>query len=485
VVCPEVVGAEGLVLAPGFVDIHAHTDIAHLATPGGTTGPGHGHTLKLLQGVTTEVFSNCGIGFAPVSDEGMALMRGAFGGLFSFCDGVEWEWRTTAQYLSGLAACGLSTNAAYLAPHGAIRASVMGMVGRPATPDELGAMRRMLRAALDDGALGLSTGPGYSPMGHALPDELIALAADAGFCAIHQRDYRGELINCTRGTVEMARASGARWQLSHLQTSGPSAAGKAQDAVALLADARRSGVDIACDMYPYTAGSTVLPAILPDWVTDGGAEATLARLADPAAASRIEADLGALDRYWPSMVLSAVASHHNARFVGWPFPRIAQARSETIGAMVRRLLIEEDLQVCYVVHHMRDDDLDVILSWEHTSIGSDGLHLSGSAHPRVAGAFARWLGPCVRDRGIVDLPEAIRRATSASADRLNLRDRGRVVPGHAADLVLFDPKVVADHATYEEPYLPPAGIAAVWVNGTLAVRNGSATGARAGQVLGR
>jgi len=471
----DTVNADGLTLTPGFIDIHSHADISLLADPT--------HAVKALQGVTTEVFSNCGIGFAPVDDAAMAAMRGAFGGLFSRDHGVAWDWRSTSEYLDRLRTRDLGANVAYLVPHGAIRATVMGMAGRPAEADEIERMRRILGGALEAGARGLSTGPGYAPMSHARPDEIVALARDAGFCAIHQRDYRSGLIQCTRETVSMARASRARFQLSHLQTSGPSAAGKAAEAVGVLADARRDGVDIACDMYPYTAGSTVLPAILPDWLTEGGPDATLARLADAPLNDRIETDLHALDRYWPSMVLLSVGSSANERYVGMTFPEIAEARNETMGLLVCRLLVEEHLQVCYLVHHMQADDLDTILAWEHTSIGSDGLHLNGPAHPRVAGTFVRWLGHFVRDRRLVDLPEAVRKATSAPAERLGLSDRGRIAVGMAADLVLFDPASVGDRATYDDPALPPTGIVGVWVNGVRTVRDGKTTGAGAGKVL--
>jgi N-acyl-D-amino-acid deacylase len=472
-----VVDGSGLSLAPGFIDIHAHADVALLAEPA--------QTPKVLQGVTTEVFSNCGIGFAPVNDAAMASMRSAFGGLFSKDASVAWQWRTTGEYLSLLEAQGIGVNAAYLVPHGALRAAAMGMEGRAARPEEIRFMRAALERSLDEGARGLSTGPGYAPMSYATKDELVTLAREAGFCAIHQRDYRAELLSSTRETVEFARASGACFQLSHLQTSGPSARGLSGDAIAILDAAVHEGVDIACDMYPYTAGSTVLPAILPDWALDGGADATLARLEDSAARERIIEALDQLDRFWPAMVLMSVESTANAQYVGQSFPEIAQARNQTIGELVCDLLREERLQVCYVVHHMEDDDLETILSWNRTLIGSDGLHLRSATHPRLAGAFARWLGRYARDRRLVSLPDAVRRMTSAAADRLQLPGRGRIAVGYAADMVLFDPAAIADQATYEKPLLPPLGIHYVWVNGVAAVSKGCPTGALAGQVMRR
>jgi len=471
----EWVAAAGLTLAPGFIDVHSHADVALLADSAG------GH--KLRQGVTTEVFSNCGLGFAPVTDAGMAAMRAAFGGLFSQDDGVTWKWRTVAQYLHALEEHGIGTNVAYLAPHGAIRASAMGMSARPASRRELAKMQGMLESALTEGAIGLSTGPGYAPMSHAEPAELIALARQAGFVAIHQRNYREDLLACTAQTAELAAISGARLQLSHLQTSGEAARGLGPDAIRVLDDARRRGVDIACDMYPYTAGSTVLQAILPDWVTDGGAETTLRRLSDPACVPRIVAALTALDRHWPSMVLISAENPRNRRYVGCTFPEIAEARGRSVAETVCSILLEEELRACYVVHHMEEQDLDAILSWPDTMIGSDGLHLRGAAHPRVAGTFARWIGPFVRDRRLVSLPEAVRRVTALPAARLGLDGRGRIAPGYWADLVLFDARSVSDRATFDDPLRSPEGIPFVWVNGSAAARPGGAACPRNGKVL--
>ncbi len=471
----SVIRAEGLTLCPGFIDIHAHADIALLASPN--------HIEKILQGVTTEVFSNCGLGFAPVSDQAMTAMRSAFGGLFSDDRGVTWDWRSVADYIAAVEDARPATNVAYLVPHAALRASTMGMEGRPASHDEISTMADMLRKALDDGAIGMSTGPGYAPVSFAAAEEIVSLASVAGFCAIHQRDYRAGLLGSTRETIAYARASGTRFQLSHLQTSGPSAAGKSGAAIELLEKAVADGVDIACDMYPYTAGSTVLAAILPEWALDGGPSSTLDRLADVSSRSRIVADLMALDRYWESMVLVSVQSDRNRPYAGMAFPEIARARGVDVPELVCLLLEEEQMQVCYVVHHMQEDDLRTILAWDRTLIGSDGLHLRNAGHPRVAGTFPRWLGRYARETGLVTMPEAVRRATSASADRIGLKHLGRIAKGCRADIVIFDDSCIADTATYGEPTLPPSGIEAVLVNGTPVVLKSKPTGARPGKVL--
>lgn len=473
----ECIDAAGLTLAPGFVDVHSHADIALLAD--------RAHARKLAQGVTTEVFSNCGIGFAPVTDAALAAMRSLFGALFSLDDGVVWQWRSVADYLGLLASQGIGPNVLYLTPHGALRMSAMGMASRASGDMELATMQRSLCAALTDGASGLSTGPGYAPMDGAEEREFVALARQAGLVAIHQRSYREDLLECTKNTVRLAKLSGARWQLSHLQTSGPRAAGLGERVIELLDDARANGIDIACDMYPYTAGSTVLTAILPAWITDGGPEATLARLADPESAARLDVDLEALDRYWPSMVLLSANHPRNQEHIGKSFPEIAAQRRESIGGMVRSLLVEENLQACYLVHHMQEADLRAILSWPHTMIGSDGLHLRGRSHPRLAGAFARWLGCYARDPGLVTMPEAVRRITSLPAEQFGLAGRGRIAKGYAADLVLFRAETVCDRATYDDPDAAPDGVPFVWVNGEAVKYNGCMRMPLSGRVLRR
>jgi N-acyl-D-amino-acid deacylase len=472
----EVLDVSGLIVAPGFIDIHTHADIALLARPE--------HLPKIMQGVTTEVFTNCGLGFAPVTPDALMQQRDTLLGLFGDAAEVRWDWRTTDSFLQQYAAQGIATNIAYLLPHGAIRVSVMGMAMRPADAAERAAMERMVAEGIEQGAWGLSTGLWYAPMSHADHAELVALCRRAGFFATHQRDYREHLFTATAETISLAEEAGVPVQLSHLQLNGAVNKGRAPEMLQFLDDARRRGVDITWDTYPYTAGSTLVHALLPAWATEGGSEATLRRLADSDVRERIEREI-APKMEWEKVILAGAQSAVNRRVEGLPFTTIAAQRGMTVAQYVCRLLVEDALQACFIVYQMDEGDVQTILQHPAQMVGSDGLHLTGKTHPRLYGTFPRVLGHYVRETKTLALAEAVRKMTSAPAERLGLPGRGRIASGYAADLVCFDPAAIADTATYDDPLRYPEGIPHVFVNGTAAKRDNLPTQARAGQVLRR
>ncbi|MCC6729128.1 MAG: D-aminoacylase [Chthonomonadales bacterium] len=473
----DTVDAVGMVVAPGFIDIHTHADIALLTHPE--------HLPKVMQGVTTEVFSNCGLGFAPVTPEALGMQRAHLGALFGDDAGADWPWRSVGDLLARYEEQGIGTNAAYLIPHGAVRVSAMGMAARPATHDERAQMLRLVEEGMADGAWGLSTGLWYAPMCHADRAETVALCRAAGFFATHQRDYGAGLFAATEETVAISEEAGAPVQLSHLQLSGEAARGRSADILTLLDGHRARGVDITWDSYPYGAGATLVGAILPAWASDGGPAATLGRLADPGVRARIAAEVNDCGRDWAATVLLSARTPANRALRGLSFAAIAQRLDLTPGQWVVRLLREEGMQACYLVHQMDDAEVDAIQRHPAQMVGSDGLHLPGGGHPRLWGTFARVLGSCARERRVVCLEEAVRKMTGAPAARLGLGGRGVLRRGAAADLVVFDPVGVADTATYEQPESPPSGIPHVWVNGVAVKRAGSATGALPGRVLRR
>ena len=472
----ETVDAAGLALAPGFIDIHTHADIALLARPG--------HLPKIMQGVTTEVFTNCGLGFAPVEGDALRVQREYLGGLFGPDEGVDWRWRTVADLLECYAAARPAANIAYLIPHGAVRVSVLGMAARPASKEERLRMERLVRQGMEEGAWGLSTGLWYAPMCHADRAETVALCRAAGLFATHQRDYGAGIREATRETLEIAREAGVPVQLSHLQLSGREVAGQADSILQILDRAREEGVDVTWDSYPYAAGSTLVQALLPAWVTDGGPAPTLERLADPEARARVAKDIAASGRDWGRTVLAGAASAANRPYEGLPFDEIARRRGMPVEEFVCQIVVEEDLRACFIGHTQDEADVRAILRHPAQMAGSDGLHLAGKTHPRLYGTFPRLLSRPVAE-GVVTLPEAVRKMTSAPADRLGLRDRGRIAPGMAADLVLFDPAKVRDTATFDDPLGFPEGIPHVWVNGVAVKRDDAPTGARPGRVLRR
>lgn len=477
VVASDVLDAEGLAVCPGFIDIHAHPDIALLNAPEDLP--------KVMQGVTTEVAGNCGVGFAPATDDAMPALQSAYGAIFGDDAGVDWSWRTTDKLLSCYERRGIGPNVAYLVPHAAVRASVMGMEGRAATPDEIASMADLMRQAVDEGAFGMSTGLWYAPMTSADHAELVALARAAGFFATHQRDYADGILEALKETADIARDAGVPVQLSHMQLSSYAWERRAGVVLEGVEASQKSGVDILYDSYPYGAGSTLVHAILPAWATEGGPTGIMERLHDEDDVARIEAVLASCGRDWTRTVVVGAGTSRYARYNGVTFAEAAAGEQVEVPEFIVAMLVAEDLRVCYVVHQMLEEDVVTFFRHPSQMVGSDGLHMTGAAHPRLFGTFARVLGHLCRDLGAVTLPQAVRKMTSAPAKRLGIRDRGVLAPGAAADLVVFDPARVRDVATYTEPRQYPEGIPHVFVNGVAVKRNGAATGARPGQVLRR
>lgn len=323
------IDAAGHVVAPGFIDIHTHADIALLARPS--------HEPKVMQGVTTEVFSNCGLGFAPVTHAALAIQKEYLLGLFGDDTGVEWKWRSVRELLD-LYRGRIATNAAYLVPHGAVRVSAMGMADRAATPDELAVMTDLVRQGMDEGAWGLSTGLWYSPMSYAAPEENAAVCRAAaergGFFSTHMRDYGDDILGALDESYAMSRDSGAPLQVSHLQIGGVRNWGRAGEVLAHIDRAREDGLDVAYDSYPYTAGSTLVQAMLPTWATAGGPSALLERVHDAETRARIVEAMNGADRDWTRHVLCGARSAAFGRYEGETFANIAAAEGVEIGEVV-------------------------------------------------------------------------------------------------------------------------------------------------------
>ncbi len=469
--------AQDLTLAPGFIDIHTHADIALLARPD--------HLPKVMQGVTTEVFTNCGLGFAPCTPNALEIQREFFGGVFGNDDGLTWNWSSVADFLSRYESQGAGTNIAYLIPHSAVRVSVMGMEARPADIYERLEMENMVAEGMSQGAWGLSTGLWYAPMCHADRAENVALCRAAGFFATHQRSYREGLVEATEETIAIAEEAGVPVQLSHLQLSGKMNHGRADEILSLLDRAQKRGVDITWDTYPYTAGSTLVQTLLPAWATDGGPTATLRRLHDREVAEQIENEISAGSTEWNRIHLAGARSTLNLPYEGMSFEEIAKKRGLTPAGYAIRLMIEDELQACFIQFATDENDVRTILQHPDQMIGSDGLHLPGKTHPRLYGTFPRILSRYVREDAAISLEEGVRKMTSAPAERLGLKDRGVIAQGMAADLALFDPATVRDVATFEDPLRFPEGIPYVWVNGVPVKWEDQPTHALPGHVLRR
>ena len=470
-------------VTPGFIDVHSHADNAPLLE--------HDDVSKILQGVTTEVVGNCGLSLAPLVPERRAALDDYIRRIFP---PIPWSWNAFAEFLDVTDRHGYVTNYVPLVGHHALRIAAMGM--SDAAPDEqqLRVMTNLLDEAMAAGAFGLSTGLIYPPGVFAATDEVVALAQQLPEGRLYASHIRGEgpqLLQSIREAVEVGTKARRRVQISHLKAAGRPVWGSMGDAIELLDAARADGVDVRHDVYPYTAGSTMLTATLPPWFHEGGGANVQRRLTDPECLARLEADLARNDTGWENLLYGAgwegivVASSMSHRFDGMSLARIAgELRCSPFTALVQTLVTEE-LQVSMINHSIHEDDLVRAMSHPSTMIGSDGLPpgVQGKPHPRAYGTFPRVLARYTREKGVLDLPDAVRKMTSLPADTFGLADRGVVAPGTAADLVCFSPDSVEDRADYDSPTEPPVGIDWVMQNGRIVVKDGVYRGERAGHRL--
>ncbi|MFF2043654.1 amidohydrolase family protein [Kitasatospora sp. NPDC058170] len=483
------VDADGLVLAPGFIDMHAHSDLALLLEPE--------HPAKVTQGVTCEVLGQDGLSYAPVDDTTLAALRRQIAGWNGDPEGFDWDWRTVGQYLDRLDRAGAGVNACYLVPHGSLRMLAMGWENRAPSAAELGRMRELLAQGLAEGAVGLSSGLSYTPGMYAGTDELVELcrvvAAFDGFHAPHQRSYGAGALEGYAEMVEIARRSGCSLHLTHATMNFGVNQGRAGELLTLVDQALADGVDLTLDSYPYLPGSTTLAALLPSWATEGGPQATLARLVDPGVRERVRhavEEQGSDGCHgvvtdWATIQISGVRAPALADTVGRTVAELAAERGRSGTEVFLDLLSADELATTILQHVGHEENVRAIMRHRAHTVGSDGLLVGARPHPRAWGTFPRYLGHYGRELGVLTLEEAIARMTGRPARRLRLERRGLIVAGHHADLVLFDPERVQDAATFDHPRRPAVGIEHVYVNGTAVVRQGRTTGARPGRTLRR
>jgi N-acyl-D-amino-acid deacylase len=477
----------GYVVAPGFIDTHSHSDVKVLADPA--------LPMKLRQGVTLEVFGQDGISVAPVKpDERDAWKQKLAGLLGDF--GVAWDWSSVAEYLARVASARPAQDAAYLVPHGAVRQVVMGGGDRPASAVDVAALQALLESGLAEGACGMSTGLIYPPCCYADTSELIALGrilarADRPL-VVHMRSESDRVLEAAAEMVRVAEGSGCAVHISHLKIAGRRNWARAEELVTLLESARSRGLRLTADQYPYAAGSTLLGAILPPWAHDGGTEATLGRLREPATRARMRAALADdspcdWDNFWnwsgPEGILIAdIASGRRPEWLGRTLAQVAVESGRDPFETAFDLLLEERLGVSMVSFSQDEAVVERFLKVPFANVCTDGL-LGGRPHPRAYGTYPRVLGRYVRERRTLGLEEAVRKMTSQAADAFGFRDVGRVREGLRANLVVFDPARVADRATFEDPVQWPLGVRDVLVGGECAVRHEVVTGTHAGMVV--
>src|SRR5262245_60243384 len=481
--------AAGKIVAPGFIDVHSHSDWRLWGNRRAES--------KIRQGVTTEVVGNCGFSPAPASSEFLDDLR-------SFAlyipRGMDFRWRSVGEYLRAYDAEGTALNVIQLVGHGTLRVAAMGFAQRSPEAAELRRMQGWLAAAMEDGAWGLSTGLIYAPGSYAATEEIVALAKVAarhrGIYASHIRGEGATLLEAVGEAIRVGREADIAVQVSHLKAAGRPNWGKVAEALALIDEANADGLDVAADAYPYTASSTTLRTLLPDWALAGGMEAMLGRLRDSEARARIRKELeapatgqGLLDRVgWDNIMVASCA--HRPDVEGKRLSRIAEERGVDPVEAALELIVDEGGKGYMILFQLDERDLRQALAHPRVMIGSDGSALApygelgtGKPHPRSYGTFPRVLGEYTREQRVLSLAQAIHKMTGQPARRLGLRDRGVLRVGARADIVVFDARRVADVATYEDPHRYPEGIEHVIVNGRSVIRDGQHTGTLAGRLL--
>jgi len=440
----------GMVVAPGFIDVHSHDDFALLDRPL--------CDWKIMQGVTTEVIGNCGFGAAPASTPYKEFLQKI--GVQLFGPLGDFSWETTTEFYRALEACPASLNVAALIPHAAVRYSVLGDENRAPAVHELNKMQQLVREGMEAGAVGLSTGLFYVPGRYAATEEVIALtqvvAKYGGLYATHMRDEADHLLDSIRETLRIGEEAGVPVQISHHKAMGRKNWGKVAESLALVERARQRGLDVTADAYPYTAGSTTLAAL---------------------------ARGGALALVTPAEVLIASTPRHH-EYEGKTLEELCRLIGKPLQETVSALVAEEGEGVVAVIFGMDEADVRQVLAHPTTMIGSDGIpSVAGKPHPRLYGTFARVLGTYVREEHLFALEDAVFRMTGLPAQKFCLTDRGVIRAGAYADLVVFNPQVVADVGTYQEPRRYPPGIDYVIVNGKITADHGHHTGERSGRLL--
>jgi N-acyl-D-amino-acid deacylase len=479
----------GQALAPGFIDPHSHSDELWLVDGRATS--------KIVQGVTTEIGGNCGSSPAPLA--GFALERKARRAAAEYH--LDVDWRTFDEFFAAIEHAGVACNVASLVGLGTTRASVVGSAARKLEAEELTAQARLVREAVEQGALGVSSGLIYEPGRYADLVELTACASAAraaggALYATHLRDEGDDLLTAVDEALEVGLRADVAVRCSHHKAAGKRNWGKVHRSLEQIDRARSSGADVAIDAYPCVAMWTDLATILPDTLRHGGDAATLERLRDPETflatvfALQLARDPATGGDGWDTILITDVGSERNAAFVGQRIPEIAARKRLSPARAALTLLLEEELRVEAAFFAMSEDDVATVLGAQFCCVGSDasargftGITARGVPHPRTFGCFPRIFGRYVRGRRIFSIEGAIRRMTSLPADLFGIAGRGRIVPNAWADLIVFDPDAFVDRATYERPYLAPEGLRDVFVNGVAVMRDGQQTNARPGRVL--
>ena len=499
--CPQTIDGSGLVVSPGFIDIHTHSDFSLLLEPMAQS--------RVMQGVTTEVTGNCGGSPAPVLPGGqeafMEYMTDLGKHYKRHLPPDAWNWKTLDDFYTHLSAQGMAVNVVPLVGHSTLRANVMGYADRVPDQQELKQMKHLLSTALEKGCFGLSSGLIYHPGAFAQTHELAELATLVGACngiySTHMRSEGKFLFKAVDEALAVARKSGVSLEISHLKCETPVMWGKSAQLLEKIHDARQEGIQVHFDQYPYTAYGTSLIEIFPSWAKESGSSRMIEILNTPKTRQKVIEEMTALSCDWDNPMEGLAWSE--IRIMGYTRPENQELNGLTVQELaltrnldpleaVFQLFCEEKGGLAMIVFAMSEQDLVFILQDPLGMIGSDGRSVSPQGpmgkfpvHPRYYGTFPRVLGRYVREQKVISLEQAVHKMTGLPARKLGLKDRGVIKKGMAADLVLFDPDRVNDRATFDHPHAYPVGIVHVIVNGKVVVLDGEHTGKLPGKRLYR
>jgi len=494
----DVIDAKGNVLCPGFIDAHGHSDFTLFINNRGES--------KIRQGITTEVTGNCGFTAGPITEDHTDDLVYYLANTIVLSDKRRemWRWKTQNDFLEYSARDGLSFNVVPLVGQGMIHVGVMGFEDRDPTEQELKRMADMLRAEMDAGFFGMSMAFEYEPANAVRTAERNTLCSLLkvydGIYTIHMQNEGMNLPDCVRQAIEIARATGVRVEISHLKARYLPNWGKAREALHLIEEARAEGLDVAFDVYPYTAYGSGLIDLIPPWVKKDGPRIMCQRLRDPELRAKALHDMEhGLDGWdsimksdgWAACVqIASLRTAENKKLEGMNIQQIADLRRCSPYEAVVDLMVEEDASIKCVWFAMDEQELIAIMQHPNAIFGTDGRACAtygelsnGAVHPRYYGTYPRILGHYVRDLGVFPLEEAIRKATSAPAKKFGISSRGLLQKDYFADLVIFDPKTNRDVGWFGDPHHYPEGIDYVIVNGEIVIDHGEHTGLLPGQIL--
>lgn len=493
------INAENLIIAPGFIDMHSHSDMSMFNDPGGES--------KVFQGVTTEVTGNCSYSPFPISPTqspnfGMSILDFP----------TEWQWTDLDGWATQLESIGISINIAPQLGQAALQMASGAIEDRPSTEDQMKEMQRLAIESIEQGAFSLSTGLSLSPSSYMSTEEIVKLCKSISqfegvFYATHARVGAGRHLLAIEEAIEIGLKGNVPVEFSHLAIGGQpdmggwrnetvSPVGRGPDMMELFENARESGLDITYDCYPYTAGQAGIDQAVPNWAQAGGIDAYMDRLLDSSTREKIRdevrAGIGGVKPMWNTWIISDVESDANKSLVGRSIDNIAVERGVEPAEAALQLEYEERGEVSAVVHNRLERDVRFFLSHPLGMIGSDGNAISPTGkrseeklHPRFYGTYPRILGKYVREESLLSLETAVSKMTSLPAKRLPLKNRGRLEEGLIADIAIFNPDTIIDKATFEDPHQLAIGMHYVLVAGNLVIDNGKHTGASPGKVLRR